>query len=85
MKEKSAMDDKIFDFDKTRNALSQMSTDLLELETTIKIKSSEIESRKMEAIDNIKEKEQKIAELTKATQDALEKIDSLNNYISEVL
>lgn len=85
MKEKSAMDDKIFDFDKTRNALSQMSTDLLELETTIKIKSSEIESRKMEAIDNIKEKEQKIAELTKATQDALEKIDSINNYISEVL
>ena len=55
MKEKSAMDDKIFDFDKTRNALSQMSTDLLELETTIRIKSSEIESRKMEAIDNIKE------------------------------
>ncbi len=85
MKEKSAMDDKIFDFDKTRNALSQMSTDLLELETTIRIKSSEIESRKMEAIDNIKEKEQKIAELTKATQDALEKIDSINNYISEVL
>lgn len=85
MKEKSAMDDKIFDFDKTRNALSQMSTDLLELETTIKIKSSEIESRKMDAIDNIKEKEQKIAELTKATQDALEKIDSINNYISEVL
>lgn len=85
MKEKSAMDDKIFDFDKTRNALSQMSTDLLELETTIRIKSSEIESRKMEAIDNIKEKEQKIAELTKATQNALEKIDSINNYISEVL
>ncbi|MBE6443863.1 MAG: hypothetical protein E7020_04265 [Alphaproteobacteria bacterium] len=85
MKEKSAMDDKIFDFDKTRNALSQMSTDLLELETTIRIKSSEVESRKMDAIDNIKEKEQKIAELTKATQDALEKIDSINNYISEVL
>ncbi len=79
------MDDKIFDFDKTRNALSQMSTDLLELETTIRIKSSEVESRKMDAIDNIKEKEQKIAELTKATQDALEKIDSINNYISEVL
>ena len=39
----------------------------------------------MEAIDNIKEKEQKIAELTKATQNALEKIDSINNYISEVL
>ena len=85
MKEKSAMDDKIFDFDKTRNALSQMSTDLLELETTIRIKSSEVESRKMDAIDNIKEKEQKIAELTKATQDALEKIDAINNYISEVL
>ena len=85
MKEKSAMDDKIFYFDKNRNALIQMSTDLLEIETTIKIKSSEIESRKMEAIDNIKEKEQKIAELTKATQDALEKIDSINNYISEVL
>jgi len=85
VKEKSAMDDKIFDFDKTRNALSQMSTDLLELETTIRIKSSEVESRKMDAIDNIKEKEQKIAELTKATQDALEKIDSINNYISEVL
>ena len=85
MKEKSAMDDKIFDFDKTRNALSQMSTDLLELETTIRIKSSEVKRRKMDAIDNIKEKEQKIAELTKATQDALEKIDSINNYISEVL
>ena len=79
------MEDKIFDFDKTRNALSQISTDLLELETIVSMKYAEIESCKAESVEKIKEKDQKIAETTKAIQNALQKIDSINNYIGEVL
>ena len=38
------MPDKNFDFNKTRDALSQLSTDLIELESIIKIKRSQIET-----------------------------------------
>ena len=42
------MTDKNFDFNKTRDALSQLSTDLIELEAIMKVKHSKIEEKNKE-------------------------------------
>ena len=54
------MDNKNFDFNKTRDALSQLSTDLIELESVIKIKSSQIKENNEKNSNLLAEKEQKI-------------------------
>ena len=85
VKEKSAMTDKFFDFSNTRDALSQLSTDLLQLESAIKIKHSEIAERNNETSQLLKTQENAIADLTKASENALEKIENITNFINEVL
>ena len=85
VKAKSTMPDKNFDFNKTRDALSQLSTDLIELESIIKIKRSQIETNNKKASDILAEKEQTIANLTKVSQEALAKIENITNFIEEVL
>lgn len=79
------MDDKNFDFNKTRDALSQLSTDLIELESVIKIKHSQIKERNKENDDILAKKEQIITNLTRVSQDALIKIERISNFIDEVL
>ena len=85
MKVKSTMDDKNFDFNKTRDALSQLSTVLIELESVIKIKHSQIKERNKENDDILAKKEQIITNLTRVSQDALIKIERISNFIDEVL
>ena len=79
------MTDKFFDFNATRDALSQLSTDLLQLESAIKIKRSEIKERDDKASMMLKKHEQVIAELTKASENALAKIDNITDFIDGVL
>lgn len=85
VKEKSAMDDKIFDFAKTKDALSQLSADLIELDTAIKTKQTLLEKQKKDALQQISDKEIKIADLGESLQRALDKIDQINRYIEEAL
>lgn len=85
MKEKSAMSDKIFDFNKTKDALGQLSTDLIELETIIKIKRCEIEQKNKNCSEMLNKKEKIIADLTQASKDALTKIENITDFIDEVL
>ena len=85
MEVKSAMNNKNFDFNKTRDALSQLSTDLIELESIIKIKNSQIKENNEKNSNLLAEKEQKIAELAKISQDAITKIDNITNFIDGVL
>lgn len=85
MKEKSTMEDKIFDFAKTRDALGQLSADLIDLEATIKIKRTTLEAEKQNFSNQLQDKEQKIAKLGQAAQEALTKIENINHYIAEVL
>ena len=79
------MPDKNFDFNKTRDALSQLSTDLIELESIIKIKRSQIETNNKKTLDILAEKEQTITQLTKVSQDAIEKIENITDFIDGVL
>ena len=85
MEEKITMEDKIFDFAKTRDALGQLSTSLIELESSIKIRNSQLVAEKEKNKTVLAEKEQKITELKNITQIALNKIENINNYIDEVL
>ena len=85
MKVKSTMTDKNFDFNKTKDALSQLSTDLIELETIIKVKKSEFEKHNNETLSIIEEKEKAIANLTAASREALTKIENITDFINEVL
>lgn len=79
------MNNKNFDFNKTRDALSQLSTDLIELESIIKIKNSQIKENNEKNSNLLAEKEQKIAELAKISQDAITKIDNITDFIDGVL
>lgn len=85
MKEKSVMEDKIFDFAKTRDALSELSADLIELEAALKIKHNSLAADKQKSASELQEKTQKLAVLTKTAEEALTKIDAINQYIDEVL
>ena len=85
VKEKSTMEDKIFDFAKTRDALGQLSADLAGLEAAIKIKQSALSSEKQNLANQLQDKEQKIASLNKAAEDALVKLENINQYIGKVL
>lgn len=85
VKEKLVMTDKIFDFNNTREALSQLSTDLLQLESAIKIKCSEIAEKDTNNSEVLKKQEQIIANFTKVSEEALTKIDNITDFINEVL
>ncbi len=79
------MDDKIFDFAKTKDALSQLSADLIELSSAVKIKQTKLTANQQQAEKTIQNLELKIAELDKSLQSAIAEIDLINNYIEEAL
>ena len=85
MKEKSTMSNQNFDFNNTREALSQLSRDLIELESNIKIKLGEISNNTKNTSELIKQKDEVIANLTKASENALAKIETITGFIDKVL
>lgn len=85
MKEKSAMGENFFDFAKTRDALSQMTTDLAVLESVLKEKAKNDESVRKDMENDLAEKEKQIEEMKKSIQKAADKIDNITKYIDGVL
>ena len=85
VKAKSTMEEIFFDFSKTKDAVSELSTCLVEIEASIKNKSSAIAKERDDTRVALQEKEEKIALLSKVTQEAMDKIDNINKYIAEVL
>ena len=79
------MEDIFFDFGKTKDALSELSTELVEIEALIKNKSIALAKERNDTRLSLSEKEEKIASLSKVTQEAMDKIDNINKYIAEVL
>ncbi len=84
-KEKSTMEDKNFDFAATKDALGQLSADLIEIESALKIKQTALNKEKLALKNELELKEHKIAELTSAAQNALNKIETIGKYIEEAL
>ena len=85
MKEKSTMNNQNFDFNNTREALSELSKDLIELESCIRIKLNEISNNSKNASDLLKQKDVAINNLTKASENALQKIENITSFIDKVL
>lgn len=79
------MNDKIFEFAKTKDALGELSAGLVELENLLKIKQSALAADRQKFDNEIKQKDQQIAKLTEAAQKALVKIENIGKYIEEVL
>lgn len=79
------MTDKNFDFNNTRDALSQLSTDLLQLESAIKLKRSQLAENNKKTSEQLEKQEKIIASLTKVSEDALAKIDNITDFIDGVL
>ncbi len=79
------MEDKIFDFIETRDALSQLSADLIEFEAMIKIKQTNTNIEKQKNKDELRLKEEKIVKLSSTVENALKKIENINQYIDGVL
>ena len=79
------MSNQNFDFNNTREALSQLSRDLIELESNIKIKLGEISNNTKNTSELIKQKDEVIANLTKASENALAKIETITGFIDKVL
>ena len=85
MKAKSTMSNENFDFNNTREALSQLSTDLTEWESAVKIKLNEIAKSSKNYSDVIKENDKIINTFAKTSEDALAKIENITNFIDKVL
>lgn len=85
VKEKSVMENKIFDFAKTKDALGELSADLIEFESALKIKQNTLLQDKKQNDETLKQKDLKISELTKVAEDILAKIENINKYIEEAL
>ena len=85
MKEKSVTDAKIFDFAQTRDALGELSTDLIALETAVKLKQAALIKDKEALSARLQAKEAALASLSNTVQNALEDIDTINARIEEVL
>lgn len=85
MKEKSAMENKIFDFANTRDALSQLSANLIELSSALKAKQAQLDADKTKSEQLKQAQELKIADLTNSLQGAISKIEQINQYIEEAL
>ena len=84
-KEKSAMEDNFFDFTATREALSQLSLDVVEFENALKLKQQKLENENNKILGELKDRESKIENLNHAINDAVTKIDGISKYIEEVL
>ncbi len=79
------MEDNFFDFAATREALSQLSSDVVEFENALKLKQQKFESEKLGFINDLKDKEAQIGKLNLAVSDAVAKIDDISKYIEGVL
>ena len=79
------MSNENFDFNNTREALSQLSMDVIELESSIKSKINELSGDKKTSSDLIRKKDEVIANLTKVSEDTLAKIENITNFIDKVL
>lgn len=85
VKEKSVMEDKIFDFAKTKDALGELSADLLAFESALKAKQNLLDADKKQNAALLQQKEQKIATLAKTVEETLVKIENINKCIEEAL
>ena len=79
------MEDKNFNFAQTRDALSQLSADILELSSCVKKKQAQIYDDKQAFEKNIQTKDYQLACMDDALQNALSKIEQINQYIEESL
>jgi predicted nucleic acid-binding Zn-ribbon protein len=79
------MEDNFFDFAQTKEALSALSTELVELETSISAKESKIKTQTQEFQNCIQNQNEKIALLRQTAQDALTKVEALSKYVEGVL
>ena len=85
VKEKSAMENHFFEFAKTKDALGQLSADIIELENILVCKKNEIEKNNESTQNTIDDQAKIIASLRNTTQKALDEVENINNYISGVL
>jgi hypothetical protein len=79
------MEYNFFDFTETREALSQLSSDVIELENTLRLKKQKLETENHKILDELKDREAKIKNLNLTINNAITKIDGINKYIEEVL
>ena len=79
------MEDKNFDFAATKDALSQLSTDLIEMEAALQMKQASLNKDKENSLTLLNEKDQKISILTSAIQSSLADIEKVNSYIEGAL
>ena len=85
MKEKSVTDAKIFDFAQTKDALGELSADLIALETAVKLKQATLSKEKESLAEALRSKETALTTLKETVQNALSDIDVINAHIEEVL
>ena len=79
------MEDKIFDFAATKDILGQLSSDLINLEASIKMKQKSLQDAKESVSLALQEKEQKIESLLDVTRNAIANIDGINQSIEGML
>ena len=79
------MEDKNFDFAATKDALGQLSSDLVDLEASVKIKQKSLQNAREEMSTSLQEKEQKIESLLDVTKNAIADIDKINQFIEGML
>ena len=79
------MSDKNFDFNNTRDALGELSADLVELEASLKIKRNQLSDNKNKYFETIEQKESVIRNLTEISRNTLAKIENITDFIDEVL
>ena len=85
MKEKSVTDAQIFDFTQTKDALGELSADLITLEAAVKLKQTTLSKEKDSLAENLRAKEAALATLKETVQNALADIDVINTHIEEAL
>lgn len=79
------MGEDFFNFAKTRDALSQMTTDLAVLESALKEQARNNEETCNNMQNDLSAKEEQLKEMKTAIQKAVNKIDTVTQYIDGVL
>lgn len=79
------MGEDFFNFAKTRDALSQMTTDLAVLESALKEQARNNEETCNNMQNDLSAKEEQLKEMKTAIQKAVNKIDTVTKYIDGVL
>ena len=79
------MGEDFFNFAKTRDALSQMTTDLAVLESALKEQARNNEETCNNMQNDLSAKEEQLKEMKTAIQKAVNKIDTVTQYIDGVM